>query len=123
MRTRKLTASQKKTVAGNQNFKCANILGSSFQSKYDFECILWSNPKRLGAFGKEGYEIDHIIEFAEGGADSIENCQALCLSCHRVKTQQYTQAKRKRNYKLPKVGNTSILSRCMGMFRFKVFPR
>ena len=34
----------------------------------------------------ETYEIDHIIALHKGGADSLDNLQALCSSCHRKKT-------------------------------------
>ena len=30
---------------------------------------------------------DHIVPLAEGGLDVDENCQALCVACHEVKTQ------------------------------------
>lgn len=95
-RKRRLTPSQKKTVAGNQNYKCANTIGSEFSKQYDVTCLLWTHPERQGTFGKEGYEVDHIIEFSQGGADTIENCQALCLSCHRVKTINFNQNRNKR---------------------------
>jgi 5-methylcytosine-specific restriction endonuclease McrA len=29
---------------------------------------------------------DHIIRKSDGGADSAENIQALCLRCHAIKT-------------------------------------
>jgi 5-methylcytosine-specific restriction protein A len=31
-------------------------------------------------------EIDHRVALYRGGADTIENCQALCSNCHRQKT-------------------------------------
>lgn len=31
---------------------------------------------------------DHIKPWSDGGADDLNNGQMLCLSCHRVKTQQ-----------------------------------
>jgi hypothetical protein len=93
---RKLTESKKKTIAGKQSFKCLNTPQSEFEKKYDYECVLWSHPIRKGSFGKEGYEIDHIVEVAEGGKDTEDNLQALCLFCHMVKTKEYLQNKKKK---------------------------
>ena len=33
-----------------------------------------------------GFQIDHIIELAQGGMDVPENRQLLCLKCHDEKT-------------------------------------
>lgn len=33
-------------------------------------------------------EVDHIINQAQGGSDDDDNLQALCVPCHKVKTQQ-----------------------------------
>ena len=32
------------------------------------------------------YDCDHIIPFACGGEDAVDNLQLLCQSCHRIKT-------------------------------------
>lgn len=80
---RKVTASQKKQVAGRQRFTCAaNVEG--------YTCPLQGKP-----FDESGYEIDHVIELRNGGTDDLENLQALCLMCHRVKTNRNTTAARK----------------------------
>ncbi|WP_331713400.1 HNH endonuclease [Nocardia terpenica] len=31
-------------------------------------------------------EVDHIVNFARHGSDEIDNLQAVCAPCHRVKT-------------------------------------
>lgn len=31
-------------------------------------------------------QVDHIVPKAEGGSDSDDNLQAICLPCHRYKT-------------------------------------
>jgi hypothetical protein len=36
----------------------------------------------------ETYEVDHIVPLHKGGEDNIENCRALCCSCHRRITVQ-----------------------------------
>ena len=118
-RKRRLTVSQKKTVAGRQNYKCANSIGSEFAKTYDFTCLLWSHPERQGTFGKEGYEIDHIIEFSQGGEDSIENCQALCLSCHRVKTILFNQNKPRRARNSLQQEPLSLINKLKNMFSYK----
>jgi 5-methylcytosine-specific restriction endonuclease McrA len=80
---RKVTASQKKQVAGRQRFTCAgNVEG--------YTCPLQGKP-----FDESGYEIDHIRELRNGGTDDMENLQALCLMCHRVKTNRNSRKETK----------------------------
>lgn len=38
------------------------------------------------------YEVDHIVQFAEGGTDDTSNLQALCPNCHSDKTEHDRQA-------------------------------
>ena len=33
-----------------------------------------------------GYHYDHVIPDALGGEPTLENCEVLCLPCHRAKT-------------------------------------
>ena len=77
----------KKLVAGRQHYKCANKPFSNVITKYD--CPLWQNKTRRGIFGEEGYQIDHIVEHSISKDDSEKNLQALCLSCHSVKTKRF----------------------------------
>lgn len=35
-----------------------------------------------------GNQVDHITPKAQGGGDNDENLQAICIACHRVKTQR-----------------------------------
>ena len=84
---RKITESVKKSIAGKQNFKCkANI--------NDYDCPLYFNG-RDGTFDEAGYEIDHIEEFSIEGNEELNNLQALCPMCHRVKTKRFNQQKKK----------------------------
>ncbi|HLX54434.1 MAG TPA: HNH endonuclease, partial [Aquella sp.] len=90
LQPRKLTESMKRRVAGCQYFRCANSPGKQLRSMGDFECPLWRTPgNHQGNFDESGYEIDHIVEFSISGDDSKSNLQALCLSCHRVKTVNF----------------------------------
>ena len=82
---RQITESQKKTIAGRQNYKCKGNI-------YNYSCPLYFNG-RDGTFDESGYEIDHIEEFSIQGNEKLENLQALCLMCHRVKTIRFNQQK------------------------------
>jgi|SRR5579872_4995091 len=81
----------KKYVAGKQYFKCINKPGSKLRGLEGYDCPLWklSDPLIRGNFDESCYEIDHIVEVALGGNNDIENLQALCLSCHAVKTRKF----------------------------------
>jgi len=87
MSVRKVSEALKKLIAGRQNYKCANMLSSQVVQNYN--CPLWENKERNGSFGEEGYQIDHIVEHAISKNDAPENLQALCLSCHSVKTKRF----------------------------------
>jgi 5-methylcytosine-specific restriction endonuclease McrA len=47
--------------------------------------------------GEIGNEVDHVIELAAGGDDSIENLQVLCSPCHKVKTAKFNSRRLKGN--------------------------
>ena len=85
---RKVTEALKKLVAGRQNYKCANSPSANNIVK-NYKCPLWQNTQRLGNFGEEGYQIDHIVEHSLTQNDDESNLQALCLSCHSVKTRRF----------------------------------
>lgn len=44
----------------------------------------------------EGVEVDHIIPHSEGGSIDLENLQAVCIACHKHKTQTEAQRARTR---------------------------
>ena len=90
MTIRRLTRIQKENIAARQYFKCA-------QSVHNYNCPIWAREEHKGSFGPEKYQIDHITELWEGGTDDESNLQALCLSCHRVKTDR--NAKKRAKYK------------------------
>lgn len=45
--------------------------------------------------GDIGLEVDHVIELAAGGDDSIENLQVLCKECHKKKTSAFNSKRLK----------------------------
>jgi len=51
---------------------------------FGYICPQWKNYN--GSFDKSMYHIDHIIELRHGGTNHPSNLQALCPSCHAVKT-------------------------------------
>lgn len=80
---RKVTVAVKKQVASIQRFICAaNISG--------YVC-----PLKGKSFDEAGYDIDHIVPLSEGGTNDVSNLQALCVSCHRVKTLRASVGKTK----------------------------
>ena len=101
---RSLTKSQKETVAAKQNFKCANSIE-------DYNCPLWQKSSDKGIFGEEKYHIDHILELADGGTDSKDNLQALCLSCHTVKTNRNKSIRKNNIKKKVKIDLQTFLSK------------
>ena len=64
-RRRNVSERKKKEVAFSQEYKCAN-------------CGMMLPPD---------YAIDHIVPIALGGHNGFRNLQALCSSCHKLKTQ------------------------------------
>lgn len=81
---RKVTVAVKKQVASIQRFMCAaNISG--------YSCPLKGKP-----FDEAGYDIDHKVPLSEGGNNDVTNLQALCVSCHRVKTLRASVGKPKK---------------------------
>ena len=82
---------QKQEILQRQNYKCNNFPGSPFESKFNYCCLLHQNGGDGTFEQKVGHEIDHIIPIQEGGTNEIENGQALCVSCHRVKTKYERQ--------------------------------
>ena len=93
---RKVTEGQKKIIAGRQQYKCANSPNSNLLKLENYICPLWQSENNSGCFDESGYEIDHIIEHTISHDDSLQNLQALCVTCHRVKTKRFnvTQIKK-----------------------------
>lgn len=87
---RNVSTSTKKLIAGRQHYKCANTPSSDLKGLNDYKCPLWQiNSDNKGSFDASGYEIDHINEHTISLDDSPDNLQALCKSCHSVKTKKF----------------------------------
>ena len=39
-------------------------------------------------------QADHIIEWSDGGKETMDNGQAVCVTCHRAKTSAHANSKR-----------------------------
>jgi len=101
--SRSVSESLKKSIAGRQNYKCANKPGSQLRGLEKFECPLWNKKNDPGIFDESGYEIDHIVEFSQCHNDDEENLQALCRNCHVVKTTRFMR----------KVRNQKNINKCL----------
>lgn len=55
----------------------------------NWECNICNEKISLDKYNLCLFDIDHIIELAEGGSNKRENLQALCLLCHRKKTNEF----------------------------------
>lgn len=61
---RRITGHEKRLVGARQAWRC-NVCQSLLAATFD---------------------VDHVVALHRGGADHIDNCQALCCECHRQKT-------------------------------------
>jgi hypothetical protein len=92
---RTVTMAQKKFIAGRQFNKCANRPEANLKGFETYECPLWQRAdEHRGCFDQSGYDIDHIVEFAISHDDTNDNLQALCKSCHSMKTKKFAMRKR-----------------------------
>ena len=94
---RNVSESTKKKVAGKQWFKCANRPNSKLKRIENHLCPLWAiDGENKGNFNDDGYHIDHIDELCVSGNNDITNLQALCKTCHSVKTRNFMQIHKRR---------------------------
>jgi hypothetical protein len=93
---RHVTAGTKKLVAGTQRYMCA-------ASVENYMCPLQGTP-----FDEAGYEVDHIVPLSEGGTNDASNLQALCLMCHRVKSNRASIGKQKKTVPKKKAKEVSV---------------
>lgn len=90
---RNVTSEEKKYVVGRQQYRCANSPGSNLRGLENYRCLLWNSCG--GIFDESGYEIDHIVELADGGKNDLDNLQALCVACHATKTNRFNLRNKK----------------------------
>ena len=87
-KSRNISNSVKMGIAHRQNYTCANFINNTI---IDYKCPM--NGKR---FDQSGFDVDHIVEFSITQDNSLSNLQALCLLCHRVKTNRFVGNRKKR---------------------------
>jgi 5-methylcytosine-specific restriction endonuclease McrA len=87
---KKLSKKEQTFVLERQDNKCANNIHKPAIRNYD--CPLWKYNH--GNFDEAGCEFDHINELCKTGDNNISNYQALCPSCHRVKTRKFLNNKK-----------------------------
>lgn len=88
-----ITPQIKKQILEKQNNKCANSIINPAINLKEYACPMWLLYN--GTFDLSGYQFDHIDEFSITRNDNIENLQALCNSCHAVKTKLFSKNKYK----------------------------
>lgn len=95
-----LSDAQKRMVAGSQSYKCANNLDVTLKGLETYQCPLWQKDlnDNQGSFDESGFDLDHINELSTSFDNSIENFQALCKSCHSVKTKKFLMKKTNNAY-------------------------
>lgn len=94
--TKRITISNeiKQIILHRQQYRCNNKLTSNQHFNNNSNISNYICPRWIiydGCFDESGYEIDHIKEFSIGGTNDINNLQALCPSCHSVKTKRFVK--------------------------------
>lgn len=89
----RISDSTKKQVLGRQQYRCANAPGSTLHKQLNgYTCPRWH--QHGGSFDESGYQVDHIVEEClSGSSNDPSNLQALCLSCHGVKTDLFARSR------------------------------
>lgn len=91
---RSLTEAQKRRVAASYGWRCA-VCNETVAAVY---------------------AIDHVIPLWDGGEDTVEACQLLCVACHAHKTQREAieRAQRKRRLKAAAKHSRRPALECLG---------
>ena len=58
--------------------------------------------------GEVATQVDHIIELAIGGTNTLDNLQPLCKPCHTAKTVRFNKKRVK-----PSKGDRAVFSRAL----------
>lgn len=87
-KSRYISETIKKQVAGRQKYKCANNGLNEIVGLLGYKCPNWTGINN-GSFDESGYDIDHIEEFSLTQNNEMSNLQALCKACHSVKTRRF----------------------------------
>ena len=77
-----ISLQKQQIVLKEQDYKCR---GPSKTDNNEYECDMNVNRKRFSDKKSSEPQFDHIIRWKEGG-NGLENIQALCASCHLMKT-------------------------------------
>ena len=90
-KSRYISTKVKEQVLIRQNYKCANSPDKPALNLIDYKCLIWFCYD--GTFDESGYDFDHIDEHSISANNSLDNIQALCPNCHRVKTKRFMKQK------------------------------
>jgi len=77
-----ISLQKQQIILKEQDYKCR---GPGKYDNNEYECDMNVNGKRFCDKKSSEPQFDHIIRWKEGG-NGIENIQALCASCHLMKT-------------------------------------
>lgn len=86
-----LLFSEKYDIFRSQNHKCNNEPGSNLYNIGNYLCPFWKHYD--GYIDESGFVIDHVAEYSSSKDDTKDNLQALCSSCHAVKTRNCMKEK------------------------------
>tara|TARA_B100000214_G_scaffold187356_1_gene135164 strand:+ start:736 stop:1347 length:612 start_codon:yes stop_codon:yes gene_type:complete len=77
-----ISLQKQQIILKEQNYKCR---GPGKFDNNEYECDMNVNGKKFSDKKSSEPQFDHIIRWKEGG-NGLENLQALCASCHLMKT-------------------------------------
>ena len=83
-------STQRRSIHWSVKMKVAALKRFRCQTEDRSVCPCWNHDH--GVFQESGFEVDHIIPVSMGGSDECSNLQALCPSCHTIRSRdQRTQ--------------------------------
>jgi hypothetical protein len=92
MSSRYIPEATKLQVLERQKNRCNNNPIKPALNLNDYHCPIWQLYG--GEFDQAGWQFDHIDELAMTHNNDASNIQALCPSCHAVKTKRFMENKR-----------------------------